>query len=195
MSGGTPTKYDEMNQAFQDKTVEELRRLAAGDEPFFLQYWPMIPLDLTRAGRTGPESANGGLFVDKMQLLDQYIGEIMAEMETLGVKDNTIVIIMGDNGHFDKYSPQSGFTPMIYRGGKGATTEGGIRVDAFIRWPGMIEEDANLNSIIHVSDLYTTLARFAGADQNSSHATGWLMVSIRRQHCCSTMKAKRAVTV
>lgn len=52
---------------------------------------------------------------------------------------------------------------MIFRGGKGDTTEGGIRVDAFIRWPSMIVGDANLNSTIHVSDLYTTLARFAGA--------------------------------
>lgn len=70
---------------------------------------------------------------------------------------------MGDNGHFTKYSPQSGFTPMVFRGGKGDTTEGGIRVDAFIRWPGMIGKDAMINNIIHVSDLYTTLARFAGA--------------------------------
>lgn len=158
-------KYDEMNQAFQDKTMEELARLSAGDEPFFLQYWPMIPLDNTRAGRSGPESVNGGLYVDKMQLLDEWLGDLFAEMGTLGVADNTIVVLMGDNGHFTKYSPQSGFTPMIFRGGKGDTTEGGVRVDAFIRWPGMIEADGLLNSIIHVSDLYTTLARFAGADQ------------------------------
>ena len=158
-------KYDEMNQAFQDKTLEELARLAEADAPFFLQYWPMIPLDNTRAGRAGPLSANGGLYVDKMQLLDQWLGDLFAEMETLGVADNTIVVVMGDNGHFTKYSPQSGFTPMIFRGGKAETTEGGVRVDAFIRWPGMIEEDSMLNSIVHVSDLYTTLSRFAGADQ------------------------------
>ena len=41
-------KYDEMNQAFQDKTLEELGRLAGGDAPFFLQYWPMVPLHNTR---------------------------------------------------------------------------------------------------------------------------------------------------
>ena len=54
---------------------------------------------------------------------------------------------------------------MIFRGGKADTTEGGVRVDAFIRWPGMIEEDALLNSIVHVSDMYTTFARFAGAEE------------------------------
>ncbi|CUH45522.1 sulfatase-like hydrolase/transferase [Ruegeria atlantica] len=158
-------KYDEMNQAFQDKTLEELGRLAGGEDPFFLQYWPMIPLDNTRAGRSGPESVNGGLYVDKMQLLDQWLGDLFARLEELGLTENTVVVVMGDNGHFTKYAPQSGFTPLIYAGGKGDTTEGGIRVDAFIRWPGMIEADGLLNSILHVSDLYTTLSRFAGADQ------------------------------
>ncbi|MFC3613788.1 sulfatase-like hydrolase/transferase [Lutimaribacter marinistellae] len=157
-------KYDEMNQAFQDKTLEELERLAEGDAPFFLQYWPMIPLHNTRTGRSGAESPNGGLYVDKMQLLDGWLGDLFLRMEELGVAENTIVLVMGDNGHFDKYSPQSGFTPMIYRGGKGSTHEGGVRVDAFIRWPGMINADSMLNSVIHVSDLYTTLSRFAGAE-------------------------------
>ena len=158
-------EYDEMNQAFQDKTLAELERLAGGEEPFFLQYWPMIPIDSTRAGRSGPESANAGLFVDKMQLLDQWLGDLFARLDELGLAENTIVVVMGDNGHFTKYSPQSGFSAMIYRGGKGDTTEGGIRVDAFIRWPGMIGEDTLLNSIFHVSDMYTTLARFAGAEK------------------------------
>lgn len=160
----TAEKYDEMNARYQRQTLEQLRDLAGKDEPFFLQYWPLIPLDNTRAGRDGPESPNGGLYADKLQLLDSWVGEIMAEMETLGVADNTIVVLMGDNGHFTKYSPQSGFTPMVFRGGKGDTTEGGIRVDAFIRWPGMVGEDTIANNIFHVSDLYTTLARFAGAE-------------------------------
>lgn len=162
----TAAKYDEMNDRYQRQTLEQLRDLASKDEPFFLQYWPLIPLDNTRTGRDGPESPNGGLYADKLQLLDKWVGDIMAEMETLGVADNTIVVLMGDNGHFTKYSPQSGFTSMVFRGGKGDTTEGGIRVDAFIRWPGMIGEDTIANNIIHVSDLYTTLARLTGADGN-----------------------------
>lgn len=160
----TAEKYDEMNARYQRQTLEQLRDLAGKDAPFFLQYWPLIPLDNTRAGRDGPESPNGALYADKLQRLDTWVGEIMAEMESLGVADNTIVVLMGDNGHFTKYSPQSGFTPMVFRGGKGDTTEGGIRVDAFIRWPGMVGEDTIANNIFHVSDLYTTLARFAGAE-------------------------------
>ena len=70
---------------------------------------------------------------------------------------------MGDNGHFTKYSPQSGYTPMIFRGGKGSTLEGGVRVDAYVRWPGMIEADSIAGDIIHVTDLFTTFARLGGA--------------------------------
>ncbi len=160
----TAEKYDEMNQRYQDQTLEKMRELAGGDAPFFLQYWPLIPLDNTRAGRSGPQSPNGGLYVDKMQQLDSWLGDIFNEMEALGLADNTIVIVMGDNGHFTKYSPQSGFTPMVFAGGKGDVSEGGIRVDSFIRWPGMIEADGIVGDIVHVSDLYTTLARFAGAE-------------------------------
>lgn len=160
----TAEKYDVMNQRYQDQAMAKLDELAEGDQPFFLQYWPLLPLDNTRSGREGPESPNGGLYVDKMQLLDRWLGELFARMEELGVADNTIVVLMGDNGHFTKYAPQSGYTSMVFRGGKGDTTEGGIRVDAFIRWPGMIEADGIINNIIHVSDIYTTLARFAGAE-------------------------------
>jgi arylsulfatase len=98
-----------------------------------------------------------------MKQLDGWIGEIMTEVDKLGIADNTLVVIMGDNGHFTKYSPGSGFTPMIFRGGKGDATEGGVRVDAFARWPGMIEDGAVVNDIVQITDLFTTIARLAGA--------------------------------
>jgi len=159
----TEKKYMEMNYRYQDQAMEHLRKLAKQDEPFFLNYWPLYPLTGPRTGYDEYTTPNGGIYVEKMKLLDSWIGDMMNEMETLGIADNTIVIIMGDNGHFTKYSPQSGYTPMVFRGGKGYTTEGGVRVDAFVRWPGMVEADSVVGDIVHVSDLYTTLAKIAGA--------------------------------
>jgi arylsulfatase len=156
-------KYHEMNVRYQNQTLEHLRKLAAQDKPFFLQYWPLYPLVGPRTTTDEYTTPNGGIYVEKMKLVDQWIGELMAEMEKLGVADNTLVIVMGDNGHFTKYSPQSGYTPMIFRGGKGSTLEGGVRVDAFVRWPGMIEADSIAGDIIHVTDLFTTIARLGGA--------------------------------
>jgi len=159
----TEKKYEDMNQRYQDQTLEHLRKLAKEDKPFFLQYWPLIPLSNPRATTSEYTTPNGGTYVEKMKKLDGWIGDILAEMDTLGVADNTIVVLMGDNGHFTKYSPGSGYTAMIFKGGKADSTEGGVRVDAFVRWPGMIEEDAIVNDIFHVSDLYTTLSVLAGA--------------------------------
>ena len=156
-------KYEEMNDRFQQQTLEHLRKLAKQDKPFFLQYWPVIPLYNPRTTVDQYTTPNGGTFVESMKQLDGWIGEILAEMDTLGIADNTVVVVMGDNGHFTKYSPGSGFTPMIYRGGKADTTEGGVRVDAFARWPGMIEEDSIVSDIVHVADLFTSIARLGGA--------------------------------
>jgi arylsulfatase A-like enzyme len=161
----TEAKYHEMNVRYQKQTLEHLRKLATEDEPFFLQYWPLYPLTGPRTTTEKYTTPNGGNYVEKMKLLDTWVGEIMDEMETLGVADNTILVLMGDNGHFTKYSPQSGFSAMIFRGGKGSTSEGGVRVDAFIRWPGMVKADSIVGDIVHVTDLFTTLARFCGADQ------------------------------
>ena len=159
----TEAKYHEMNVRYQKQTMQYLRELAKKDEPFFLQYWPLYPLTGPRTTTDEYTTPNGGIYVEKMKLLDEWIGDILDEIDKLGVADNTLVVIMGDNGHFTKYSPGSGFTPMIFRGGKGDTTEGGVRVDAFVRWPGMIEADSIVGDIVHVTDLFTSLARFAGA--------------------------------
>jgi len=156
-------KYHEMNVRYQNQTMAQLRELASADEPFFLQYWPLYPLTGPRTTTDEYTTPNGGIYVEKMKLVDQWIGELMAEMDELGIAENTLLIVMGDNGHFTKYSPQSGYTPMVYRGGKGSTTEGGVRVDAFVRWPGMIEPDSVVGDIVHVTDLYTTIARLGGA--------------------------------
>lgn len=159
----TEAKYHEMNVRYQNQAMAQLRELAAKDEPFFLQYWPLYPLTGPRTTTQEYTTPNGGTYVEKMKLVDQWIGDLMREMDHLGVADNTIVIVMGDNGHFTKYSPQSGYTPMIFRGGKGKTTEGGVRVDAFVRWPGVIEPNSVVGDMVHVSDLFTTLARLGNA--------------------------------
>jgi arylsulfatase len=159
----TQQKYREMNERYQRQALEQLRKLAGQDEPFFLQYWPLLPLTFPRSDVDQFTTPNGGTQTESMQELDRWIGDILAEVDRLGIGDETLVVIMGDNGNFTKYQPYSGYSPMIYRGGKGDYFEGGVRVDAFARWPGMIDEGSIVGDMIHVADLYTTIANLADA--------------------------------
>ena len=156
----TQAKYEEMNERYQRQIVEQLEKLSAADEPFFLQYWPLYPLNFVYPDQA--ISRNGGFHADKLQLLDGWIGELLARLEDLGEADNTIVIFMADNGLMYHYEGTSGLNQLIYRGGKTQHLEGGVRTDAFIRWPGVVEAGSAAGDIVHVSDLFTTLARIAG---------------------------------
>ncbi len=157
----TQAKYEEMNLRYQLQALEQLERLASQDAPFFMQYWPLYPLNFAY-----PEQAvsrNGGFHADKLQVLDGWIGEVLAKLDETGKADNTVVMIMADNGLMYHYEGTSGLNQLIYRGGKTQHLEGGVRTDAFIRWPGAIEAGSAAGDIVHVSDLFSTFARIAGA--------------------------------
>ncbi|WP_170333903.1 sulfatase-like hydrolase/transferase [Ruegeria arenilitoris] len=157
----TQAKYEEMNLRYQQQALEQLQRVAAEDEPFFLQYWPLYPLNFVYPDQA--ISRNGGFHADKLQLLDGWIGDVLEALDETGKADNTIVIVMADNGLMYQFEGTSGLNQLIYRGGKTQHLEGGVRTDAFIRWPNVIEPNSAAGDIFHVSDIFTTMARIAGA--------------------------------
>lgn len=156
--------YIAMGQRYQDKIMEQLAQMAAGDKPFFLQYWPLIPISFTRTDIEQAQTLNGGPIAESIVNIDRYIGEILDRVDELGIAGNTIVVIMGDNGPFMEFVDRSGQSDRIYRGGKTEHLEGGVRVNAFVRWPELIEAGARVKDITHVSDLFTTFARLGDAE-------------------------------
>ena len=159
----TQQHYREMNERYQRNAVAQLRELAARDDPFFLNYWPLFPLTFVPSDRDEPRTLNGGTIAESIVEVDEWIGEIVAEIDRLGIADNTILIVMGDNGPFMQYAGVGGASDRVYRGGKADILEGGIRVNAYVRWPDAIEAGTYAQDIVHVSDLFTTLARIAQA--------------------------------
>ena len=159
----TQQHYREMNERYQRNALAQLRILAAQDKPFFLNYWPLFPLNFIPADIKEPQTLNGGSIAETIVEVDQWIGEIVKEIDNLGIADNTIVLVMGDNGPFMQYASIGGVSDRVYRGGKADTLEGGVRVNAYLRWPAAIEPGVTVGDIVHVSDLFTTFARLAGA--------------------------------
>lgn len=96
----------------------------------------------------------------KMIEHDEHVGAILKKLEDLGVADNTIVVYTTDNGNELMYWPDGGYAP--FRGEKGTTWEGGVRVPCLVRWPGKIAPGTDANEMQAHEDLYVTLAAAAG---------------------------------
>jgi arylsulfatase len=159
----TQQKYREMNERYQKHALEQLRTLAKQDKPFFLNYWPLFPLNFILEDLPEYKNLNGGTIANSIVEVDQWIGAIVNEVDKLGIAENTLIVVMGDNGPFMQYLGFTGASDRIYRGGKTEHLEGGVRVNAWVRWKGVIEPGTYAEDIIHVSDLFTTFARLGNA--------------------------------
>jgi arylsulfatase len=162
----TQEHYNRMEEGYKQGALKQLERLAKADKPFFLQYWPQHPLSFTRSDIEQAKTPNGGPIAESIAKVDGWIGEILDKIEELGIAENTVVMVMGDNGPFMEYVDKSGQSDRIYRSGKGRHLEGGVRVNAYIRWPGVTEPGSRVQDIVHVTDLFTTFARLAGAEEH-----------------------------
>jgi arylsulfatase len=101
-----------------------------------------------------------GLYPDGMVEHDGHVGQLLALIDELGIADNTIVVYTTDNGAEVFTFPDGGATP--FRGEKATNYEGGFRVPALIRWPGVIKPGTIVNDICAHEDFIPTFAAAAG---------------------------------
>lgn len=99
-----------------------------------------------------------------LSAVDEAIGQITTTLEKAGLRENTLIIFSSDNG-----GPSPGKATMNtpLRAGKGTIYEGGVRVSAFVNWPGKIKSGATIDEPIHAVDWYPTLSKLAGAPVKS----------------------------
>jgi arylsulfatase len=105
--------------------------------------------------------SNGqGDYNDVMVAHDEKIGKMLAKLDELGIAEDTIVMYSTDNGpHYNTW-PDAGITP--FRSEKNTNWDGGWRVPAFVRWPGVIKPGQVLNGIVTHQDWLPTLLAAAG---------------------------------
>ena len=143
---------------------------AADRKPFFLHLGlnaPHAPYEapigtaerFRKAGLTEPTAS----FYAMIEDLDGQVGELLAELDRLGMAENTVVMFLGDNG-----SPLGTWNAGM-RGQKGSVDEGGVRVPACIRWPGKIPAGRAVTEMVSALDGFKSLTRLAGLEL----PTGW----------------------
>jgi arylsulfatase A-like enzyme len=94
--------------------------------------------------------------------IDWNVGRVLAKLDELKIRGNTIVLYFSDNG------PNSWRWNGGMKGRKGSVDEGGLRVPCLVRWPGHIRPGARIPQIAGAIDLLPTLADMAGIPVTSA---------------------------
>lgn len=163
--GNSNECFDKLDKEAEQRTLAFIRKNVEAGKPFFVTYWPNF-LNFLKP-EAPKRTLNGGKVAGAYEDIDTFVGTVMEELNALGIAENTLFVAMADNGPMVHNPPPGwGMTEVMYRGGKGDFTEGGVRVPAFAWWPGVIEEGQLVGDIIHVTDLFTTFARLGGATEN-----------------------------
>ncbi|MCA0932619.1 sulfatase-like hydrolase/transferase [Lutimonas saemankumensis] len=162
--GNSNECYEKMEAESEKRTLEFIRKNAQAKKPFFVEYWPNFLNFLLPEPQKS--SINGGKVPNAYTRLDDFVGKVKETLHEEGVAENTLFLIMADNGPMVHNPPPGwGMTEILFSGGKGDFTEGGIRVPAIAYWPGTIKEGQLVGDIVHVTDLFTTFAKIAGAEK------------------------------
>lgn len=154
--------YWDIETEAQRRTFDFIDRSVDAGEPFFVAYQPILAAFFPDPRVGQRQTANKNLAQEGLVTIDTFVGELIAHLDEKGISENTLVMVMADNGPFIHYGPR-GMVETLYTGGKGDFTEGGVRVPAIAKWDGVIAPDQIAGDILHVSDLFTTFARLGGA--------------------------------
>jgi arylsulfatase A-like enzyme len=144
-----------------ERAVGYIEQRGTAAEPFFLYlalthlHFPTLPHP-SFAGRS-----QVGDFADAMMEMDHRVGQVLDALSAAGLDDDTLVIFASDNGP-EFRRPWRG-TAGPWSGTYHTSLEGGLRVPLIVRWPGRVGAGQTTEALVHVTDLYTTLAAAAGA--------------------------------
>lgn len=140
------------------------------DHPFFL-YYPMMlthdpfqptpdsqDWDPTTTGETAKRNVKH--FADMTAYMDKLIGKLDSHLQQLGVRDQTLLIFIGDNG--TQKTVTSRFQGREYQGGKGTTTVRGTHVPLIVSWPSKLRAGRVQAELISSVDILPTLCEVAG---------------------------------
>ena len=160
----------ELTSRYTERILEFMHESVDAGVPFFLYYpthAPHIPLGASAsfAGSSPSCASLGadhacGAYADVMAELDGSVGEILDELDALDIAGETIVVFTSDNGPWLTGGVDAGSAGML-REGKGSTFEGGFRVPAIVRWPGVAVPGRVVEEPAMMVDWFPTIASAA----------------------------------
>jgi arylsulfatase A-like enzyme len=139
------------------------------DGPFFV-YYPMAlvhnPFVPTPDSADRESKRRQRNFADMVAYMDGLVGRIVAQLDELGLRENTMILFTADNGTNRNITSMMGETAV--RGGKGRTTDAGTHVPLVLNWPAGAATGAICEDLVDFSDFVPTIAQAAGIDPASA---------------------------
>jgi arylsulfatase len=168
-----------------DRAIAFMRAKEASNTPFFVYlpytatHFPTMPHP-NFVGKSGR-----GAWGDLLMQIDSYVGELLDTLDELGIADNTLIIFTADYGPEALSDGETSLTvETAIHGSAGPWRstlftgyEGALRVPFAARWPGRIKAGTVSDEIVHVMDLFPTIAAIAGGEVPSDRVIDGIDVS------------------
>ena len=152
-----------LDQKFAAFSEDFIRRSVKAGKPFYLSHnFTKVHYFNEPSKAFVGRSATKDVYRDSVMEVDDIVGRLTKLLEDLKIADNTIVFFTSDNGPEEDSYPESGTTP--FRGAKGTTLEGGVRVPGIFWWPGMIKPGRVSDGLFDMTDMFNTSLAVAGVD-------------------------------
>jgi arylsulfatase A len=132
------------------------------EQPFYF-YYPthLIHGPILRTPDSKPDTED--FYEDNVAYLDKQVGQLVAELDRLGLREKTLVVFTGDNGTARFGADRSFLNGRKINGQKGTMLEGGSRVPLIASWAGVTPAGRVLRDLVDFSDFFATFAELAGA--------------------------------
>ncbi|MEN0008024.1 arylsulfatase, partial [Flavobacterium nitrogenifigens] len=157
----TIEELSKVDQVFADYSEDFIKRSVKENKPFYLihSFSKVHNDNYVSEGYKGKSPA-AIPYKDAIVEVDDIVGRLMKLLQDLKIDENTFVFITSDNGPNEDVWPDGGYTP--FRGGKGTTWEGGVRVPGIAYWKGMIAPGRISDGLFDICDLFNTSLSLAG---------------------------------
>ncbi|KPK52800.1 MAG: arylsulfatase [Thiotrichales bacterium SG8_50] len=156
----TKKRMETVDDETSDAAIEFIKKAQKAGKPWFV-WWSGTRMHFRTHVKKELRGISGqDEYADGMVEHDMHIGKFLKLLDELKVADNTIVHYSTDNGpHYNTW-PDAAATP--FRGEKNTNWEGGWRVPAAVRWPGVVKPGSVSNGIVHHMDWLPTFVAAAG---------------------------------
>lgn len=154
----------QLDDRWADYSVNFIESMKGKEKPFFLYHCTRgCHFDNYPDAQWAGSSPAGYQYKDCMVQMDAILGRLVKALKKTGQLENTLIFVTSDNGPEMESWWDSGYTP--FRGAKGSTWEGGMRVPGIAYWQGMIKPGRESDGLFDLADLFNTSLALADASK------------------------------